>query len=300
MKRFKALVTGGTGFIGSHLVESLLNDGLETHIIIRTDSNLDVLDRSNPSLHIHIYDGTTSNIINIFKKNKPDIVFHLASTVISEHTSNDIESIIKSNILLGAQILEAMHVNDIDKLINTSTFWQNYNNDDYNPVCLYAATKEAFENIIRYYVEINSLKVINLKLFDTYGPNDKRGKLFTILRNAVKKNKTLDLSPGEQLIDLVYIDDVINAFRVSAVRLFEKSSKIKLENFVVSSGYPLSLKTIVSKFYKSLDEEVNINWGGKKYKDRQVMTPWNKGKILPNWEPSISLADGIDLVIDNQ
>ena len=294
----KTLVTGGTGYIGSHLINSLLNDNLETHIITRSKSNINIFNSNHPCLHIHKHDGTTSNMVKIFKISKPDIVFHLASMVIFDHKSIDIEPLIKSNLLLGAQILEAMHINKIDKLINTGTFWQNYENQDYNPVCLYAATKQAFEDIIRYYVEINSLKVIDLKLFDTYGPNDKRIKLFTILKTAIKTNKILNMTKGDQLVDLVFIDDIINAFRISANRLFNESNE-KYEKFVVSSGNPIPLKKIVSEYFKVVGKEIKVNWGGKKYKDREVMIPWNKGNPVPNWKPEITLTKGIKLITNS-
>ena len=63
-------------------------------------------------------------------------------------------------------------------LVNTGTSWQHYENKDYSPVNLYAATKQSFEAILQYYVEVASLKAITLKLFETYGLDDPRPNFF--------------------------------------------------------------------------------------------------------------------------
>ena len=67
-----------------------------------------------------------------------------------------------SNITFGTQLVEAMVANGCYQFVNTGTSWQHYENDEYNPVNLYAATKQAFEDILRYYVETSALRVITL------------------------------------------------------------------------------------------------------------------------------------------
>ena len=144
-------------------------------------------------------------MINIVNEANPEIVFHLASLFLAQHTLEDIERLVQSNLLFGVQIAEAITLQGVTKLINTGTSWQHYENEDYNPVCLYAATKQAFEDMLKFYVEASKLKVITLKLFDTYGPDDSRPKLFTLLRKVAQEQTELAMSPGEQLIDLVYM-----------------------------------------------------------------------------------------------
>ncbi|GAH74036.1 unnamed protein product, partial [marine sediment metagenome] len=204
-----ALVTGATGFVGSHLVRRLIKDGWEAHIITRSSSSLAQLEDVCNKIIVHRHDGTTNSMINIVKGVKPEIVFHLASLFLAQHTSEDIERLVQSNLLFGVQLAEAMTLQGVTKLVNTGTSWQHFQNEPYNPVCLYAATKQAFKDMLKFYVEASELKVITLKLFDTYGPDDPRPKLFTLLRKVADEQTELAMSPGEQLIDLVYIDDVI-------------------------------------------------------------------------------------------
>jgi nucleoside-diphosphate-sugar epimerase len=287
-----ALVTGATGFVGSHLVRRLIKEGWETHIITRSFSNLTQLEDVAGKVIVHQHDGTTSSMINIVKDTEPEIVFHLASLFLAQHASEDIERLFQSNLLFGVQLAEAMTLQGVTKLINTGTSWQHYENEDYNPVCLYAATKRAFEDMLKFYVEASKLKVITLKLFDTYGPDDPRPKLFTLLRKVAEEQTELAMSSGEQLIDLVYVDDVVNGYLLAARRLMD--NKVSgMEEYAISSGNPISLKDLVSVYGRTIGKQLLIKWGERPYRTREVMVPWNKGRNLPGWKPKIGLVEGI-------
>ena len=287
-----ALVTGATGFVGSHLIRRLIKEGWETHIITRPSSNLTQLEYVRSKIIVHQHDGTTNSMINIVKEVEPNIVFHLASLFLAQHTPEDIERLVQSNILFGVQLAEAMTSQGVTKLINTGTSWQHYENENYNPVCLYAATKQAFEDILKFYVEASELKVITLKLFDTYGPDDPRPKLFTLLRKVADEQTELAMSPGEQLIDLVYIDDVIEGYILAARRLMDNSVS-NMEKYAISSGNPVSLKELVAIYGQLIGKSLPIKWGGRPYRTREVMAPWDKGTRLPGWKAKIGLFEGI-------
>jgi len=287
-----ALITGATGFVGSHLVKRLVKEDWDVHIIVRGQSGLDIISEIKEKLTIHIYDETTDNVIGILDKVKPKIVFHLASLFLAEHQSKDIEQLIKSNLLFGTQLVEAMAINGVYKLVNTGTSWQHYNNEDCSPVNLYAATKQAFEAILKFYAEATPLRAITLKLFDTYGPNDIRPKLFNLLKRVAEEQKPLAMSPGEQLIDIVYIDDVVDAFVMAAERLM--NDKVEhYEDYAVSSGSPLKLRDLVKIYEEVIGRKLPIEWGGRPYRAREVMVPWNRGKVLAGWKAKVNLKDGI-------
>lgn len=297
IKQPVALVTGATGFVGSHLVRRLVRDGWQVHIISRTESELPVFPEFTHVTN-HVHDGSTQGMVNCVAQAQPDVVFHLASLFLSQHSTNDVEALILSNVLFGNQLLEAMKINKINLIINTGTSWQHYNNEDYNPVCLYAATKQAFESILEYYVQACEIKAITLKLFDTYGPDDNRPKLFHLLEKASETGEPLNMSGGEQLIDLVHIDDVSEAYVVAAQRLLS-GQVYKHECFAISSGCTLPLKELVSLYAEITKKNVVVNWGARPYRDREVMVPWNRGETLTDWSPKLSLKDGILNVFHN-
>jgi nucleoside-diphosphate-sugar epimerase len=289
-----ALITGATGFVGSHLARRLVREGWRVHIVSRVDSRWPKAEEFAYVTN-HLYDGSTDSVMNCVLRAKPDVVFHLASLVLSQHETKDVNALIESNLLLGNQLLEAMKVNQVTNLVNTGTSWQHYNNDDYNPVCLYAATKQAFEAIQEYYVQAYNIRIITLKLFDTYGPRDNRPKLFNLLKKAAISGAPLNMSAGEQLIDLVYIDDVIDAYIIAAERLLSDNVTQK-ENYAVSSGCPLPLKNIVKFYLEVTSQRVLINWGARPYRFREVMNSWNSGAKIGGWYPKISLEYGIKLI----
>lgn len=293
------LITGATGYIGSNLTRRLVNEDNNVSIIIRSNSKLNLIKDIVDKINIHVHDGTTEGMMKILEKVQPDIVFHLASKFISKHKSEDIKPLIESNILFGTQLIEAMSKNNIKYLINTGTAWQHYKNCNYNPVCLYAATKQAFEDILKYYIEVEELKVITLKLFDTYGPNDRRPKIMNLLNRISGSKEELLMSPGQQYLDLVYIDDVIEAF-LRAGSIIRASIDIKQESYVVSSGKPIKLKDLVEIFEKISGRKLNVKWGGLPYRNREVMYPWDKGRTLEGWKPRISIEDGIKKIIWNR
>lgn len=286
------LVTGASGFIGSCLVRRLLKDGYVVHVVMRFTSDTSLVDEFRDSLCIHYHDGSTAGLVDIVSSAAPSAVFHLASLFLSEHTTEDVEQLVNSNMMFATQLVEAMSVNNVKLLVNTGTSWQHYQNMDYNPVCLYAALKQAFECVLRYYVEAHRFQVITLSLFDTYGPGDRRPKLFNIFKRASISDEPLAMSAGAQLIDLVYIDDVVNAFLVAYHKIQDESFP-SMETFALSSGTPLPLLEIAKVYENITRQRLNITWGGRSYRAREVMVPWTSFETLPGWCPEIDLIDGI-------
>lgn len=290
------LITGTTGFIGSHLVHKVFELGWTVSVLVRKSSDVRKLEPFQSRLSILNHDGSTEQLIDFMTEQKPEVVFHLASHVIGEHEPRDVESLIQSNVLFGTQVLEAMHVAKIENFVNTGTFWQYYRNDRYSPTNLYAATKQAFADILRFYVEARSIRALTLVLFDVYGPSDTRLKLFPMLESASKNGQLLSMTPGRQKVDLVYIDDVLRAYVRAADLLCSSHIKQTGQSYAVSSGKPMSLRKAVMAYEQVTGRKLRVQWGSVPYRARQVMRPW-KGEPLPGWQPRISLEEGIRLLM---
>jgi len=287
----KVIVTGATGYIGSNLVKKLLEMNMEVHIITRSTSKFDLLNGFKNKLNIFEYNNSIQNIIDYFKQVKADIVFHLAALCIFEHKSEDVNNLIQSNIEFGTNILEAMAKSDTKRIINTGTFCQHYIDENYNPTGLYGATKEAFEKILEYYVEADNISAITLKLFDTYGYNDPRGKVLCLFNKASATNESIDMTLGEQYMDLVYIDDVVNAF-ICASDLTNNNLK-QHKKYFVKTGKLIKLKDLAKLYENTFNIKLNINWGAREYRKREIMMPYEDGETLPNWKPSLMIEDGL-------
>jgi len=287
----RALITGATGFVGRHLSRHLLAAGWQVHALFVPGSDTKPLQDQGGEIRLYEVTGTMEAMQSILAAAKPDVVFHLASLFLSDHRPTDIEALISSNLLFGTQVVEAMTLNGVTALVNTGTSWQNYQGSDYSPVNLYAATKQAFETLLQYYIETRGLRVITLKLHDTYGPDDPRPKLINLLRRIAADGQPLAMSPGEQLIDLVHVDDVVSAFRLAGERLFAGVTTGH-ERYAVSSGCHINLRSLVREVEQILGRSLPIIWGGRPYRERETMQLWH-GPQLPGWKPTINLASGL-------
>jgi nucleoside-diphosphate-sugar epimerase len=285
-----ALVTGATGFVGSHLVSGLVRAGWQVHVVSRANSRMpEAAEFSRVTQHVH--DGSTAGMLRLVGNAKPLVVFHLASLFLSQHEAGDVERLVLSNILFGNQLLEAMKVHGVKQLINTGTSWQHYENQAYSPVNLYAATKQAFESLMQYYVEAEGLRAVSLKLFDTYGPHDPRPKLMNLLQRVAEDMQPLAMSPGEQWLDLVHVDDVVQAFFAAAARL-SAGAVHGHESYALPSGQPITLRALVRLVEREIGRELPILWGARPYRVREVMELWN-GKSLPGWSAKVKLEQAI-------
>ena len=293
----KILMTGITGFIGHHLGERLVNDGHEVHAIVRPTSKINELSENlqrNVKFHVYDKDNTVLDIVTdlCVDDRRPDVVYHLATNFMNEHTFEDIQDLIQSNITFGTELLDAMVANNVYNFVNVGTFAQHFDDADYSPINLYAATKACFEGIVKYYAEARNLKCIALHLFDTYGADDKRGKILGLLKKISASGETLKMSPGGQLIDIVYIDDVIEAF-VAAGKLLAACKYDYCGTYGVSSTKPIPLREVVKIFENVAGKKLSIEWGGRPYRAREVMVPRSSYKLLPGWTPKVSLQEGI-------
>lgn len=284
-------MTGATGYIGSHVLKYLLSKGWDIHVIADPKFGYANIKDVLSQIDVFEYDGNILSLCEYFQKVKPVVVFHLAAAVITNYKPEQVPVLIQSNIQFGTEVLEAMKYAGTKQIVSTGSYWQNYNSDSYNPVDLYAATKEAYEQILQYYVDAFCFKAVTLRLFDVYGEDDKRPKIWSLLCSIAGTEMSIDVSPGEQKLDLVYIDDVCSAYE-SAYNYLIKIHKPVRDVFGVSSGKLRTLKELVDILEDQLGKKIKIKWGGKAYKSREVMAPCESYKRLPNWKCTVDVYEG--------
>ncbi len=147
MKRI--LITGITGFVGSHLSEYLQKKGYDVFALSRDRSRENASHIIKSDKVFTIDDGYGSYDYAI-RESRPDAVIHLASLYLTNHSPEDITRLVQSNITMGLLLAEAMSRNGCRRLISTGTSWQHYENSSYSPVNLYAATKHAFQDTLLF------------------------------------------------------------------------------------------------------------------------------------------------------
>jgi nucleoside-diphosphate-sugar epimerase len=135
-------------------------------------------------------------------------------------------------------------------------------------------------------------------LFDTYGPNDHRKKIINLLLNQINSEQPLKLTPGNQLINPVHVDDIVEAYMV-AIELIVKNSGEKITEYGVSSNKSISIKSLVKLIEELSGSDLNIIFGGFNYRNREVFTPWRSFNLLPGWKPKIELDAGLKEMLND-
>lgn len=275
-----ALLTGVTGFIGGKLAAELVRQGWRVHAVLRRTSRAEDLPQ-----HVtpHRHDRSVEGLTAIVRTAAPDIVFHLASLYLADHRADQVDDLVASNILFPAQLAEAMTGAGATRLVNTGTAWQHFTGAAYNPVNLYAATKQACTDLLRYHHDARGLSVVTLKLFDTYGAGDKRRKLVQLLVDAARSGEPLDMSPGKQVLDLTHVDDVVAAF-VAAAGILLRAERPLFQEYLVS-GERFTVRELAALVSNALGRSVPARFGGRPYRQREVMLPVaaSADSALPGW-----------------
>lgn len=292
------LITGGSGFIGSHIVDLLLKNNYKIVILERLEANLGRLKEQLGQ--IKVYYSTEEGIVKIFSENKIDCVIHLATRYIKAHQGiKDLESIIDTNVKLPSQLLELCALNKVKYFINTGTFFEYKSSfkplketDEKLAYNLYAASKLAFEEILKYYAKSGGIKVFDFKLFAPFGDRDNE-KLLAFLVKTLNSGETVDFSGGEQTWNFTYVKDIALAY-LAALENLDSGDHYELIN--VGSENVVSIKTMAEKLEKIAGKKFNINWGAKPYIDNEIMyanCDNSKLKKLLGWKERYGLDDGL-------
>ena len=232
----KALVTGGAGFIGSHLVDRLVEEGWKVRVVDNLSSgrmeNL-VHHKDNPNVEIVI--GDLKNSETYLKVAKDvDVVFHYAANPEVRVSTTNPEIHFKENIVATFNLLETMRKNDVKELVfasSSSVYGEPENipvkeDAPIKPVSVYGASKAACENLIHAYSNLYGLKAVILRYANVVGPRLRHGVIYDFIVKLGKNPRQLEiLGDGTQKRSYIYIDDAIEAtviaYNMAVGRRFE-------------------------------------------------------------------------------
>jgi nucleoside-diphosphate-sugar epimerase len=276
------LVTGATGFIGSRLVARLAADGHEAHALLRPSSDAAALPQA---VTAHRDDGALDALLDALA---PEAVLHLATRYQHGHAHADIAPLLEANVVLGARLADAAARAGARAFVTLGTASQHAGERHDTPATLYAASKAAFETVLGAIARAGRLPTATLIAFDTFGPGDTRGKILDRLVAAALAGTPLDLSPGGQALDLLHVEDVVDAILLAAEGLVGGALPPG-GRYALSSGRTLTLRDLAAMVEAALGRPVPACWGALPYRPGEIMLPWRGGAALPGWHPRRSL-----------
>ncbi len=250
------LITGASGFVGSHVLDDCLKNNFNVHAIFRHSKKNVSFTKKYKKQIFPIFYNNIYEIKNKLTNCKIDYVIHCATHYIKKHDHNDIENIIKSNVLFSTILLDAVVNIKIKKFINLGTVWQHFNDTKNLAFNLYAASKQSFECIFNYYKnQYTKIKFYNILLTDTFGTNDKRKKLIPILlKNFNKKNPDKINIPKNLSMNLVNINEVTKCLNI----LLKNNSESN--NYVIKSKQDVKIFNLINFLNDNLEKKLKINW----------------------------------------
>ena len=250
------LITGASGFVGSHVLDDCLKNNFNIYAIFRHSKKNVSFAKKYKKQIFPIFYNNIYEIKNKLTNCKIDYVIHCATHYIKKHNHNDIENIIKSNVLFSTILLDTVVNIKIKKFINLGTVWQHFNDTKNLAFNLYAATKQSFECIFNYYKnQYTKIKFYNILLTDTFGTNDKRKKLIPILlKNFNKKNPDKINIPKNLSMNLVNINEVTKRLNI----LLKNNSESN--NYVIKSKQDVKIFDLINFLNDNLEKKIKINW----------------------------------------
>ncbi|HDN83776.1 MAG TPA: SDR family NAD(P)-dependent oxidoreductase [Candidatus Altiarchaeales archaeon] len=301
LKGKRILVTGGAGFIGSHLVDRLVEEDAEVVAIDNLkDGDLSNLDKSKDRIEFHKVD------IRDFEALKKamdgvEVVFHLAANANVPYSVENPKYDFETNALGTFNVLKLSLDLDVEKVIYASSAAV-YGEPVYvpiderhplNPISPYGASKLAGERSGFAYYSTYGLKFVAMRIFNTYGERQRRYVMYDFLRKLRENPKRLEvLGTGEQVRDFCYVEDCVEAFILAA----EKNVAVG-DVFNIAGGNPISIRDLAYLMVKilGLDGKTEVVFTGESWKGDIVNLYADISKIKSKlgFEPKVGLEEGI-------
>ncbi len=293
----KVLITGGAGFIGSHIVDELINKGYDVSII----DNLSTGKKEHINKKAKFYNADIFDNINyIFEKEKPEILIHAAAQVMLRDSIKDPIFDAKTNILGTINLLESCRKNNVKKIIYTSTGGARVGEPEYlpvdekhpiNPSSPYGISKHTAEHYVWMYNNLYGIDYLIFCFGNVYGPrDDPKTKRVTavFIDKILNREVPIIFGDGNQTRDFIYVIDLAEFI----VKSMEKKPKHKL--FHLANGSQISINALFHML-----KEMSGFEGDAKYQDaikgeiKDICLDTSLAKKELGWEPKTSFEKGV-------
>ncbi|PWT99352.1 MAG: NAD-dependent epimerase [Candidatus Melainabacteria bacterium] len=296
----KALVIGGNGFIGTHLVSALQRERMDVRVFDRYPSKF-----VEPSKTVEYVIGDLGNHGALSEiVNDVDWVFHLAYTTLPKTSNDDPVYDVRSNLIDTIQLLQECSKAGVNKVVFISSGGTVYGvpksvpikeSHPTDPFCSYGITKLAIEKYLHVFYHLNGLDYVVLRVSNPYGegqnPHGKQGAIGVFLGRIAKGEPIKIWGSGEVVRDYIYIEDVATAL-LAAARYRAKDGQPRIFN--IGSGKGISLNELIAEIRQTVEVDVQVDYTPARALDVPVnILDIELAKERLGWQPFVDLGDGL-------
>ena len=316
----KVLITGAAGFIGYHLSQRLISQGIEVYGIDNMNDYYDVelkkmrLSKLQQNENFSFTEGDIADkekVEGIFKSFRPDTVMNLAAQAGVRYSITNPDSYIKSNVIGFYNILECCRHYPVDHLVfasSSSVYGGNkkvpYSEADKvdNPISLYAATKKSDELLAYSYSHLYGIPATGLRFFTVYGPMGRPDMAYFGFAEKIMHGKKIDIyNNGDMLRDFTYIDDIVEGVTriLTHIPVPDDPTGAKYKIYNIGNHNPVRLMDFITVLEKAIGREAEKNFmpmqPGDVYETYADVTELMKDV---GFKPSTSIETGIQNFAD--
>lgn len=286
----KLLITGATGYLGSHLVAKWIGVGHQVAIIKRRTSNL-------TRIHEYVQDVACFNVEDGLDRpfrtfGQFDALVHVA-TCYGRHGETDLE-VLEANLNFPLQLLQAFIRNGSGLFINTGTVLDKF-------VSPYALSKYQFLEWLRWYAGKGELSGINVRLENMYGPGDDVTKFTShVVRSCLDGKASLDLTDGLQKRDFIYISDVVSAYDHLLGGVLSRGNGVV--DVDVGTGVATSIRVFAEMVKQASGSGTDLRFGAVPTRAGELAESKADIRCLQSlgWVPEYNLAAGLSETIEQE
>jgi CDP-paratose synthetase len=285
----RLVITGATGFLGSHLARHFLDKGHEVVGFKRTTSSPERLRGASPPPLLLDVDALGPREA-LHRAGKIDAVIHAAC--VYGRNGESASQILESNVVLGVRMYEAAAELNVSRFLNVGTGLP-------SDVSAYSLSKHQFSEWGRRFALTTATRFINFVVEHFYGPNDDRSKFPShVIAACLRGEKRLALSPGEQQRDFIYVSDVVSA--LESVLL--SAGNDPAVDYPVGTGQAVTIREFAETVRELTGASTHLDFGALPYRPSEPMrcvADISSLKTL-GWRPRISLRDGLRRTIEEE
>jgi UDP-glucose 4-epimerase len=263
------LVTGGAGFIGSHLCEALLNRGFDVTIVDKMwNGQYENIQGIAPELTVYEFDVCSLTFREFLLDTKPNVIFHLAGIASVPLSVKNPPIDFRNNLEGSFQLLESLRIGGLNSILIVASSAAVYGNpsripimetDPTIPISPYGVSKLAMERYVSVYSKLYGIRAASLRPFSAYGPRLRKQIVYDLISRITENPSELTLlGDGTQVRDLIYVDDLVQA----ALAVLDYAP-LEGEAYNVAEGRGYTVQEIAETLVNSIGLKTQIRYSGR-------------------------------------